>query len=829
MSSVEITILFVGVNPTDTNPLELTNEVNAIDEHLRKSKFRDRFRLEQQWEVKATELPSMLMRFQPQILHFSGHGNEAGQLNFRGSEGSAVAADPQTIATIFEILDNQVRCVVLNACYSVEQAERIAEHVDVVIGMRGALGDHAALEFAAGFYEALGYGQTVGRAFKLGKVRSGLSESASADVFSLLVRKGVDASSLVLGATAHDRRVTDARVDASPPMLARPPDQLSATDRLAALHDELERLTSERKSTQEVEAAILELRREIRSGPPLSAGDVLMDRYRLVEQVGHGGFATVWRAFDRSTKRNVAVKVLHGQWANDRTRVERFMSGARQMGRLHHQAIVPIIGEPACEDQHYYFVMPWLVGGDLHRAITERGMSRSLGLAAVGRAIEGLAHAHENKLIHRDVKPANILLDEQSHGLICDFDLVRAQTSTQGTGLNQGMGTIGYAPFELLYDARNADATADLYGAAMCVLFVLTRSDPPVFVSLTQPTYVDDLDCREQLKVALRGALAHDRNSRTTTAEELVAALTQERRERSEESNARLQASMLRVVPSWAHANGRDAYGRWVSFRVGEVEQRMRWISPGTFTMGSPPDEPGRDAGEGPQHEVTLRTGFWMADTPCTQALWQMVMGENPSRFVSPTRPVESVSWTDVQAFLERLQDRVPDLEPRLPTEAQWEHACRAGTGAATYAGSIQLLGKRNAPVLDAIAWYAGNSGVRWDLDDAVGHKSSRWSEKQHDHARAGTRATGKKRPNPWGLYDMLGNVWEWCADGFRSYADTPTTDPVGPPARPRAVRGGSWASDAREIRAASRGWQGPSERVESLGFRIVRLEFEPE
>ena len=139
--------------------------------------------------------------------------------------------------------------------------------------------------------------------------------------------------------------------------------------------------------------------------------------------------------------------------------------------------------------------------------------------------------------------------------------------------------------------------------------------------------------------------------------------------------------------PSWADKNGwgTDEYGHWVTFSVEnkqgqKITQRMRWIEPGTFLMGSPENEPERLDDEGPQHSVTIGRGFWLFDTACTQALWEAVMGENPSRFKGADRPVENVSWNDCQDFLQRLNERLPGLDLALPSEAQWEYACRAGT-----------------------------------------------------------------------------------------------------------------------------------------------------
>ena len=293
----------------------------------------------------------------------------------------------------------------------------------------------------------------------------------------------------------------------------------------------------------------------------------------------------------------------------------------------------------------------------------------------------------------------------------------------------------------------------------------------------------------------------------------------------------RLRFSRL-TRPDWASAIGRDRFGLWSEIAIepsqGEpVIQRLRWIAPGRFWMGSPEDEPGRWSDEGPQHQVTLPQGFWLFDTPCTQALWQAVMRENPSNFKSPTRPVEQVSWDDVQDFLRQINARVPSLNLVLPSEAQWEHACRAGTETAIYTGEIAILGENNAPALDPIAWYGGNSGVDFDLPS--GYDSSEdWPEKQYPHVRAGTCPVKLKQANPWGLYDVLGNVWEWTQDYWHDgYQGAPTDGSAweAEAGAGRVFRGGSWLSDARDVRAACRGWDDPGFLSFDLGFRCARVQ----
>ncbi len=272
----------------------------------------------------------------------------------------------------------------------------------------------------------------------------------------------------------------------------------------------------------------------------------------------------------------------------------------------------------------------------------------------------------------------------------------------------------------------------------------------------------------------------------------------------------------------WANGKEEDNFGEFARLAVDGATQTMRWIRPGTFLMGSPEDEPGRAEHEGPQQQVTLSAGFWLFDSPCTQALWEAVMGHNPSRFKSPDRPVERVSWSDCQSFIARINRRFPGLGLMLPTEAQWEYACRAGTGAATYIGPSLILGANNAPLLDPIAWYGGNSGVAFDLEN--GTDSSNWPDKQYPHAKAGTHMARQKMSNAWGLHDMLGNVWEWCADGERTYNTTPVVDPFGRAevGAERVLRGGSWIDDAGYCRSASRMACDPSIRDHSIGFRCA-------
>jgi formylglycine-generating enzyme required for sulfatase activity len=234
-----------------------------------------------------------------------------------------------------------------------------------------------------------------------------------------------------------------------------------------------------------------------------------------------------------------------------------------------------------------------------------------------------------------------------------------------------------------------------------------------------------------------------------------------------------------------------------------DVDLDMIWIEPGTFIMGSPSDELGRYDDE-VQHEVTLTQGYWLGKYEVTQAQYEAVMGTNPSGFKGADLPVEKVSWYDAKEFcakltaFEKATGRLPEgYEYTLPTEAQWEYACRAGTTTALNSGK-NLSDKDQCLEMDEVGWYKYNS----------------------DRA---THPVGQKLPNVWGLYDMHGNVWEWCLDRYGDYPTSAVTDPTGPiMGSSRVIRGGSWYFYAGGCRSATRSGNGPSYYDSNYGFRVA-------
>ena len=236
------------------------------------------------------------------------------------------------------------------------------------------------------------------------------------------------------------------------------------------------------------------------------------------------------------------------------------------------------------------------------------------------------------------------------------------------------------------------------------------------------------------------------------------------------------------------------------------VQLKMIKVEPGSFMMGSENGE----SDEKPVHRVTLTKPYYLGETEVTQAQWRAVMGNNPSYFQGDDRPVEQVSWNEAMAFCKKLNDE--GKAPRgwkftLPTEAQWEFAARGGNRSRgyTYSGSNDV---------DDVAWYYGNSG-RERLD------GSTWSYYESQSNACQTHAVRQKGANELDLYDMSGNVDEWCLDAKRIYSSSAVTDPQQSGCY-RVLRGGSWSNDANYCRVAVRGFFGLEARGSHFGFRLA-------
>lgn len=228
------------------------------------------------------------------------------------------------------------------------------------------------------------------------------------------------------------------------------------------------------------------------------------------------------------------------------------------------------------------------------------------------------------------------------------------------------------------------------------------------------------------------------------------------------------------------------------------------YIAPGTFWMGSPEDEVGRDIDE-TRHQVTLTKGYYMQTTEVTQGQWKALLGNNPSHFINcgDNCPVEKVSWDDVQAFILRLNQREGSDGYGLPTEAEWEYACRAGTESRFAFGKCLSTSQAN---------YDGSI-----------QSFEHFLTCPMETNRPQTVAVGSLGKNAWGLYDMHGNVAEWCDDKMGDYPSSSVTDPTSPRlGATRVLRGGSFYSYAKNCRSANRYATTPVDRYHGYGFRLV-------
>jgi Protein kinase domain/Sulfatase-modifying factor enzyme 1 len=594
--------------------------------------------------------------------------------------------------------------------------------------------------------------------------------------------------------------------------------------------------------------------------------------YRRVRQLGIGGMGEVHLAHHQRLNRHVALKLLRPNVSDDQDFNARFLREAKAMAAVNHVNVVAIhdAGEV---DGFLFMAIEYVEGTDVGKLLKTRGvLDEATALTIMIGCCRGLEAIHAAGLVHRDIKPANIFLDRQGEPKIGDLGLARhADGDDRMTMTGSAWGTPAYMPPEQLRGVADIDIRCDLYALGATLFTLLTGSEPftgqTAFVITTRILTEAAPDPRTlnrtvspALAAIIRACLEKDRDKRYPTPTALRIDLERARDHlplafaslasiantppgeaappiigataRRPPSPAAAAAGSLQVnatlakflvygtaagllalviwslrggttamvqklpilVPEtdttallkpsqpWMQVEDRDGIGAWARLVVNKVPVRLRHLPAGTFRMGSPLTESGRSASETP-HQVTLSTSFWICETEVTRDLWAEVMGNG----IPGTEPVINVSWHDARDFLNALGARVPGLNAQLPTEAQWEYACRAGSGEA----------------------FPG--GPHADPSEAVAVKALR------------SVASGK--PNRFGLFDLPGNVREWCLDnwdGLEALPELADSDPLSRFGTLSVVRGGAWDAGEDAARSAARIAIDPQQRLIDVGFRFV-------
>lgn len=636
------------------------------------------------------------------------------------------------------------------------------------------------------------------------------------------------------------------------------------------------------------------------------AADLTLGKYVVLDLIGEGGMGRVFRARDVRLGRDVALKVIRKEKLTKPIVLQRFQQEIQAASMLNHPNVVMVFDADEIRGIHFY-AMEYVEGVDLTKLVRERGpLPLPQGCEYIRQAALGLQHAFERGLVHRDVKPSNLLVTPRGQVKVLDLGLAMLK---QAPGLEDAsrvtqeglvLGTPDFLAPEQAQNPMSVDIRADVYGLGTTLYYLLTGkvpfegpsptdkllqhiTAPPPSLCTTRPDAPPQLDAVIQWMMAKK---PEDRPQSpayaaaalqpfclgpppgpqaappwaggsglglpTVTAEPpnalfgvpvpdgptammpapgpFVQAHVPTRRPAS--SGAAMKFALLAgVLCCGLGATTGVAYVFYtaVTEKLGGGTVTAEYTNPfhmklvrldgGSFSMGSPNSEPGRSPNEGPAGRVTVSGPFYMAATEVTSSQFAAVMQRNPAKWPQRMRegksiPVDSVTWDDAVEFCKQLtaKDRThpSGWEYRLPTEAEWEYACRAGTDTPFTYGPRLTLGKNAVFDLDK------EVADKTDLGDA---DLTKQIEKLKLPYPVGTHA-----PNPWGLYDMHGNVWEWCADGYEDrYDGRAETDPIGPRDTDRkVVRGGSWKESANKCRSATRLGLSRTTAREDVGFRVV-------
>jgi formylglycine-generating enzyme required for sulfatase activity len=463
----------------------------------------------------------------------------------------------------------------------------------------------------------------------------------------------------------------------------------------------------------------------------------------------------------------------------------------------------------------------------------EKKLSTEKAIELTIKLLSALSEVHGKGIIHRDIKPDNVLLDESGEPFLIDFGIARVEEGGKAkTGTGFSIGTPQYMSPEQL-DAKPINLTTDIYSMGI-MLFELLTGKPPFEGSLSSlvtqhntsklPSVsgkIENSKLADSIQAILQKACAKEPSARYGSAKDMRGAVEgliqaksksnpewekmeaehkrreEELRKKEEELQARervvvqgrkIETVNTTVVPKQIPDSYTNSLG--IEFIL---------VPAGEFMMGAVPQDEETGVDEEPQHKVRITKPFYMGKYPVTQEEWEKLMRNNPSEFKQAGKraPVETVSWNDCQEFIKKLNQKEGKTY-RLPTEAEWEYSARGGDSG----GSTIYTYGNDASKLGDYAWYDDNSGDT-------------------------THPVGQKKPNSLGLYDIMGNVWEWCGDWYDEeyYKNSPNADPKGADVgEDRVLRGGSWGNCAKHCRLSNRNFNLPDGWFNNGGFRLVLL-----
>ncbi len=538
--------------------------------------------------------------------------------------------------------------------------------------------------------------------------------------------------------------------------------------------------------------------------------------YTIEKMLGRGGFGVTYKAIKQignNYRQLVAIKTLNPniQALPEKEyfkHQENFLKEAFKLKGFNHRHIVKV-NDIFQEGNFWYMDMEYIQGQHLgeyleyYHSKYNQKLSELEALSYIKQIGEALIHVHKNGILHRDVKPDNIMLWENSkRAVLIDFGIAREFVQNE-TRTHTNVKTEGFAPIEQYHIQSKRGAYTDIYALAATLYHMLTMMKviPAEYreqgISLQPPKHFNPEISDHVNDAIMKGMELYPENRPQTMAEWLELLFPPKR----QIPLKTFSFQIFTVNNKGEIINCQNKEAQYINDVLGvdslgnEINLELVYIPSGRFMMGTP----GIDR-ESPQHWVDL-SAFFMSKYPITQIQWELIMGNNPSRFKGPNRPVECVSWEDCVSFCEKVS-KIIGKECTLPSEAQWEYACRAGTTTAHFLAETVAV------------------GITSDGDYI-------YQNQPKGICRGATTEVGIFPANGFGLYDMYGNVWEWCADSWHySYEGAPSDGKAwidnGYTFKQQVVRGASMRCDTKTCRSADREGRRRNKGYEFLGFRMA-------